>query len=286
MQPAELFIHVDQTGRNARKPAVPLIGGIGDVHRIGHRLEKGLKAAFNLTLFGQLVEFLLRLDNLFARLGGNIHLRGLCRDVTAKLDQIAAHSEVIDHLRIVAHCKGADRGARKTGEIGRAAEFFQPFIVFHEGLERDRGGEVVLGDPLGRDIEDPRMDRLVEMLWPNDRGDAVIDVVVGQNGAQQLLFSLNRMRHRFRCLYSQLVRVQRSNLVHDLTHIYPDGRHNQRVCPAQIVSFCGYLYAQKAPPHLALWWGPTSTSCWKCLILCGHPAIHVGHLKRLRPRSA
>ena len=132
MQPAQLLVHVDQAGGDAGKAAVALIGGVGDVDRIGYGLEKALKSGFGLALFGQLVERLFGLDDLFAGFGGHVDLGRLGGDVATQFDQLAADRQIIDHLGIVACGKGRDRSPGETGEIGGAAQFLEAFVVFHE----------------------------------------------------------------------------------------------------------------------------------------------------------
>ncbi len=194
MQPAQLLVEVDQAGGDAGQAAVALVGGVGDIHRVGHGLEKALEAAFGDALFAQLVEPLFGLDDLFARLAVDLDLGGLGRDVAAERDQFAPHGEVVDHLGIVARGIGRDRGPGEAGEIGGAAQFLQPRIILEKGLERDRRGERVLLDAGGGDLEDAGVDGIVEMLGADQRGDAVIDVVVGQDHAQKLLFGLDIVR--------------------------------------------------------------------------------------------
>ena len=52
------------------------------------------------------------------------------------------------------------------------------------------------------------------MLFADDRRNTVIDVVVGQDSAQELLFSLDGMRHRVRRLDFGPGRIESRYLVH------------------------------------------------------------------------
>ena len=191
VQPAKFLVHVDQASGDTRQAAIALIGGVGDVDRVGDGLEEALEAAFCLALFGQFIEVLFGLHDLFARLRGDIDIGRFGRDVAAQLDEVTAHGEIIDHLCVVTHRKGGDRRPCKAGEIGRTAEFFEALVVFHKRLERYRGGEVVFGNALGRDVKDARVHGVVKVLGADDGGHAVIDVIVGQDRAQKLLFSLS-----------------------------------------------------------------------------------------------
>ena len=53
-------------------------------------------------MFGQFVQLLLGLNDLFLGLRGDINLSCLGRDVVAQLDQLATDREIVNHLRIIA----------------------------------------------------------------------------------------------------------------------------------------------------------------------------------------
>ena len=116
------------------------------------------------------------------------------RNVAAKADQFAADGEVIDHLGIVARRIGRDRGPGQTHEIGGAAKFLQARVILEKRLQRDGRGEGVLLDAGGGEFKDALVDGVEEMLGLDQRGDAVIDIVVGQNRAQKLLLGLDIVR--------------------------------------------------------------------------------------------
>ena len=118
------------------------------------------------------------------RLGGN---------VAAKADQLAADGEVIDHLGIVAGGIGADGRTGQTHQIGGAAEFLEACVILEEGLHRHGRGKRIFLDAGGGAFEDAGVNGVKEMFRPHQRGDAVIDIVIGQDRAQKLLFSLDIM---------------------------------------------------------------------------------------------
>ena len=70
------------------------------------------------------------------------------------------------------------------------------------------------------------------MLRPDDRRHAVVDIIVGQDRAQKLLFGLDGMGHALSRLNRQLIAVDAGNLVHrpcaPLLH-YPGLSHNRGV---------------------------------------------------------
>ncbi len=64
MQPAQFFVQINQPGRYPGKPALALIGGIGNFNGVGDCCEERLKALLGLALFGLSIEFLFRVNNL------------------------------------------------------------------------------------------------------------------------------------------------------------------------------------------------------------------------------
>ena len=107
------------------------------------------------------------------------------------LNKLPPDRQIIDHLRVVPRRKGRGRAGGKAHEVGTAAKFGQALVVFHVGFQRDGAGQRVLGKPRGGAVKDARMDRVIEMLRADDRGDAVENIVVRQNRAQQLLLCLD-----------------------------------------------------------------------------------------------
>ena len=66
------------------KAPVALVGGVGHVHGFGHGAAGRLEAALGAALFGQLVEALLGLDDLFLGFAATSTLRGLGGDLAAR----------------------------------------------------------------------------------------------------------------------------------------------------------------------------------------------------------
>ena len=96
---------------------------------------EGLEALVDLALLAELVERLLGLDDLVARLAVDLHARGLLGDVLADQDQLAADREVVDQLGVVARGEERDRGAGEADEVGGAAELLEAGVVLEEGLD-------------------------------------------------------------------------------------------------------------------------------------------------------
>ena len=124
-------------------------------------------------------------------LGG---VEGAVDRVLADLDQAALEGEVVDHPAVVG---GVDDGVGRLGEpaeIARAVELAQRRVLLEQALERDRVGELAAPDRLDAALEDPGVDRLEEMLGAQELADAVIGVVVDQDGAEQRLLGLDVVR--------------------------------------------------------------------------------------------
>ena len=196
MQAPQLLVHIDQTGRNARKPAITLIGGIGHVDGLFDGRQKRLETAFGPALLGQGIKLRFGFDDLIGGFPFDCHVVCLRADVPAQCDQLAPDSEVIDHLGIIAHRIGRDGRCSQRYQIGWPAKGAQTFVLLQKRLERDRRGQRVLLDARGADVIDSGVNRVVEMLGPDDRCGPVIQIVVGQQRAQKLLFGFDVMRQR------------------------------------------------------------------------------------------
>ena len=239
MQAAEFLVHVGQAGGEARQAAIALIGGVGDVDGIGDGAQERLEAGFGLALLAELVERLFGLDDLLFRLAGHFDPAGLVGDVTAKRHEFAADREIVDHLGVVAGGEGGDRSARQTGQIGRPAKFLQSLVILQKRLERDRRGQRVFRDPRLCDLVDPCMDRLVEMLRIDDRRDPVVDVVVGQDRAEELLLGLDIVGQCVVVLRSRLIGANCPDFGHFLSCFVP-GRGLTCLSPSP--SKCMFLW--------------------------------------------
>ena len=103
VQPAQLFVHIDQSGRDTGHPTFAHVGGVGDLNGVGDSRQKGLKPAFGFALFGEGIQMLFCGHDLIAGVIADAHVRGFGGDVAPQSDQFAPDREVIDHLGVVAH---------------------------------------------------------------------------------------------------------------------------------------------------------------------------------------
>ncbi len=180
---------------DAGEPAVAPVGGVCDADRRGDGREERLEPTVGLAGFGEFVERLFGGDDLLARVVFRFQPPGAVADLGAELHQLAALVHLVDHLRIVARGERADRGTGEAGQIGRTAQFLQPLVIGEEGLQRDRRGQHVGRDPLLGERVDAFMHRFVEMRRLDDLRDPVVDLVVGQDRAEELLLGFDVVRH-------------------------------------------------------------------------------------------
>jgi hypothetical protein len=120
-----------------------------------------------------------------------------------------------------------DRGAGEAGEIGRAAKLRQARVVLEERLQRHRGGQRVLLNAPRRRLEDAAMHRVVEVMRLQQAADAVEDLVVDEDCAQEGLLGLD--------IAGQGVRLRlrpRGSVRHSLSLLIPDSLHQNQVSTA------------------------------------------------------
>ncbi len=148
-----------------------------------------------LAVFGAFADAIERLFRLLdLRLGRLVvrRLIGGIDDVLADADQDAAHREVVQDARQVAHIRDRGRGLRQTGEIGMAADLDQAGIGLHRGMQRQRRQHHAAALRRGEHhLKDARVQRIVEFLRLQDRTDALDHMVVDEHRAEQSLLDLD-----------------------------------------------------------------------------------------------
>mmetsp|Transcript_6736 Transcript_6736/g.8923 ORF Transcript_6736/g.8923 Transcript_6736/m.8923 type:complete len:219 (+) Transcript_6736:1977-2633(+) len=109
------------------------------------------------------------------------------------------------------------------------------------------------------------MNGLIEVGRIDHRGHAIKDVVVGQNGSEKLLLSLDGMRQSINARGFSITCVDACNFVHDCPQMpHPTGS-KQRSQTGQIVCFCGSACGSPvdnfARPDIVRTGQHASTSC-------------------------
>ena len=108
-------------------------------------------------------------------------------------DGAAPDREVVDHAAVIG---GVDDGrgfGRESGQILRYRDTAE-VVIAQEGLERDRRRDLAGAHQRRRDLEDPSMDFLAEVIRNEEVRHTVEGVVVDQDGAEQRLLGLYVMR--------------------------------------------------------------------------------------------
>ena len=194
LQAAHLDVEVAQAGRDARQLAVALEGFGRHVDGDGERLRKALEAAVIAAGFGQFVQPALGILDLRPRREIHRRVEGDIDHVLADPDQIAAQRQFVDRAPVIL---GVDDGGGFGGEAGEVLADRHAADVGlgrHEGLQRDRGGDLAHPDQAAGGLVDGLMDRLEEVFRLQKVRHPVERVVVDQNRAQQALFRLDIVR--------------------------------------------------------------------------------------------
>ena len=113
-------------------------------------------------------------------------------DVLAEPDERAAHCEVVQDTRIVAHIGQRGRGLGEARQIGVSAHFHEAGIGLHrrvQGQRRDNAAAAL--ETCHHHVEQPRMQRIVEMLGFENRRDALDRLIVDQDRAEQGLLDID-----------------------------------------------------------------------------------------------
>ncbi len=157
------------------------------------RLE-GLETGAVLALFGEVEQALLGLLDLRPRRLFHGRVIGDVDHVLADADQRAAQRQIVDGAAVILGVDDRRRLGREAGEIGGQVDVADGQVARQEGLDGDRGGDLVGADELAGDLEDRLVHRLEEVLRFEKIGNAVEGFVVDQDGAEQRLLRLNVLR--------------------------------------------------------------------------------------------
>ena len=111
--------------------------------------------------------------------------------VLADQDQPAPGGEVVDGAAVVARVDDGGGVGGEPAEILRHGEAgIDRLGVLEEGPERDRRRLLARGDQLGGRLVDLLVQRIVEVVRLEEARDAVVRLVVDEDGAEQRLLGL------------------------------------------------------------------------------------------------
>lgn len=191
MHAADLLVHVDQASGKAGQTAVPAVRFRGHRHGAAQGVGEVHEARRHATSLGELIELLFgRLDLVAGVHLGVALLRGR-GDVAADADQVAAQGQVVDRRAVVRRVRGGRRAVDQVGQIADAAQFLEGGVAAE--LFRQQYGlrELALADVVRDRLEQPLVERLVEVLRLQVVAQPFEGGVVVQKSAQQRLFSLD-----------------------------------------------------------------------------------------------
>ena len=145
----------------------------------------GLQAAFDVAGLGQVEELLLRRLDLAG--GRQVEVVGMggIDHLLADIDQLAAQMEIVDRAPVVLGIDDGDDGAGKPRQILRAAMLDQGRILVEQALQRQSIGDLAALDQLAGGLVDAAVQRVGEMIGPQELVDLVEDQVVGEDRAEQ-----------------------------------------------------------------------------------------------------
>ncbi len=194
MQPAQKSIQIGKAARNARYVPASRQRGFGLRHGLGQGLIEAHRPFAIAAALGHSIERFLGLFDLLGRRDFGPGLEGRIDDVFAHPDQFAPHGELGQDARIILRVGHGGRGARQAHQIILAADFLQPFVVFHRRAQSQRRHRMTFGPHLLDRFIKTRMKRVVKMFGLQDIGDALQRIIVDQQCAQKRLFDLHVIR--------------------------------------------------------------------------------------------
>jgi hypothetical protein len=97
----------------------------------------------------------------------------------------------VDDLPVVGRVHHGHDGAGQAREVLRTADLGEALVLLEARLERDRVGDRVARGELAYGLVDARMPVVGEMLRQEELADALVGLVVRQQGAEELLLRLD-----------------------------------------------------------------------------------------------
>jgi hypothetical protein len=189
VQPAHLGIEVAQPGRQPRHAARRAERLLRMLHGDGQRPFEGHEAAIpRAALLREVEQCLFRRFELLLRVEFRLCPEGAVDHDLAEIDQLPPQIGVIDDAAIFPGIDDADHRREQLREIARPAHLIEQAGMFELRAQRHDIGKLPgFHAPLDRLVDSP-MDRIGEMLGREEFRDALIGLVVGEQGAEQRLF--------------------------------------------------------------------------------------------------
>ena len=191
MHAAHLAVEVAQAGGQAGDAAGAAEGAFGAEDGVGQGAFEGDEAAAAAAVGGEVEQGLFGDLDLLRAIEFGVGAEGVVDHDLADVDELAAQPGVVDGAAVFAGVDDADHGGSELGQVGGAADLIEDAGVFEFGFQGDRVGKLAGFDAARNGLVDAAVDRVGEMFGGEEFGDALIGLVVGQEGAEQGLLRLD-----------------------------------------------------------------------------------------------
>ena len=195
LQPTHLGVEPREAGGNAGEMSVALVGVAGHLDGGRQGIVEGEEPLAVLVRLGKREQP--RLGVLDLRLGREVDrgVEGIVDHVLADHDQLATRVEIVDGTAVVARVddgRGIDGELAKIHGHGRGG--VDRLGRLEKGPQRDRCRLLAGGDQLRQRLEDLLVQGVVEVVRLEEARDAVVGLVVDEDGAEQRLLGLEVVR--------------------------------------------------------------------------------------------
>ena len=175
----------------AGEAAIALLGDGRHVDRKRHGIVERLEAAVVAAVFGQFEQPALGILDLRLRRHVERRVIGDVDHVLADGDQCSTQRQIVDGAAIILRVDDRHGLDGKTREILCNRHVADLFVGRQEVLDGDRVGSLAHADDVAGDLEDLPVQMLVEMDGFQEVGNAVVGIIVNEDGAKQGLLRLD-----------------------------------------------------------------------------------------------
>ena len=192
LQPAQKRIQIGKARRHAGNLAAARLRFLGAFHGAAQAFGKFDRPFAVARGFGDAIERLLgfldlRLWRIFDR-----RFIGRVDNVFAQMDQRTPDEEIVQDTCVIAHIRVSGRCLCKTREIGVTAHFLQSRIRLHRRMQGEgRYHHPAALHRAGHRFIKPLVQRIVEMLALQNRGNPLQRLIVDEDRAEQSLLDFD-----------------------------------------------------------------------------------------------
>ena len=185
VEAADLLVDRGQASGLARDMAARKQRLLDHLERNARRRAEALRLVAGLCAFGHGIERGFGLLDLLERRDSLAGVHRASDEIAPDSDQLAQQGQIVDLLGQFLGRKEALPISRQPCEIGGAAKFLETFVRLEIGLQGDRGDHRLAVDQGLDAFVDPAMDRSVEVLGAQRRGQFFQNPVVDQHRAEE-----------------------------------------------------------------------------------------------------